>query len=96
MHRLHSAYNSAIGPKRKKEDTHLKIDDRLYGSVVVNEPALAAVIDSAAVQRLRGVLQHGVTALIGITRPLTRYEHSVGVMLLVRRMGGRLASSFLP
>ena len=41
-------------------------------------------------QRLRGVLQHGITALIGITQPVTRFDHSVGVMLLVRRLGGAL------
>ena len=41
-------------------------------------------------QRLRGVLQHGITALIGITQPVTRFDHSVGVMLLVRRLGGSL------
>ncbi len=43
-----------------------------------------------AMQRLRGVLQHGITALIGITQPVTRFDHSVGVMLLVRRLGGSL------
>jgi uncharacterized protein len=41
-------------------------------------------------QRLRGVLQHGITALIGITRPVTRFDHSLGVMLLARRLGGAL------
>jgi HD superfamily phosphohydrolase len=39
---------------------------------------------------LHGVLQHGITALIGITQPVTRYDHSMGVMLLVQRMGGSL------
>jgi hypothetical protein len=41
-------------------------------------------------QRLRGVLQHGISALIGITQPVTRFDHSVGVMLLVQRLGGSL------
>ena len=31
-----------------------------------------------------------ITALLGITQPITRYEHSVGVMLLARRVGGGL------
>jgi HD superfamily phosphohydrolase len=42
------------------------------------------------VQRLHGVLQHGITGLIGLTQPITRYEHSVGAMLLVRQLGGSL------
>lgn len=38
------------------------------------------------------MLQHGITGLIGMTPspPVTRYEHSVGAMLLVRKVGGTL------
>jgi HD superfamily phosphohydrolase len=35
-------------------------------------------------------MQHGISGLIGITEPITRYEHSVGALLLVRRLGGSL------
>src|SRR5436305_11148738 len=65
-------------------------DDPIYGRERVDEPVLLDLLASAALGRLRGVLQHGVTALLGITQPITRYEHSVGVMLLVRRVGGGL------
>src|SRR5436305_9044589 len=65
-------------------------DDPIYGRERVDEPVLLDLLESAALGRLRGVLQHGVTALLGITQPITRYEHSVGVMLLVRRVGGGL------
>ena len=47
-------------------------------------------MQSNAVQRLRGVLQHGVTALLGITSSTTRFEHSMGVMLLAQRLGASL------
>lgn len=66
------------------------IHDRIYGIVEVNEPLLLDLLASAALQRLHGVLQHGISGLIGITRATTRYEHSVGVMLLVRRLGADL------
>jgi HD superfamily phosphohydrolase len=62
--------------------------DPLYGAVEINEPVLLELMSSQAMQRLRGVLQHGITALIGITPPVTRFDHSVGVLLLVRRLGG--------
>jgi HD superfamily phosphohydrolase len=65
-------------------------DDPIYGPHPVDEPVLLELLDSAALRRLRGVLQHGVTALLGITKPITRYEHSVGVMLLVRRLHGNV------
>jgi len=68
----------------------MELEDILYGRVTVDEPVLVALLGSQAVRRLRGVLQHGITGLLGITHPVTRYDHSVGVMLLVRRLGARL------
>lgn len=64
--------------------------DPLYGQGEILEPVLVDLLETRAVQRLQGVLQHGITALIGITHPTTRFEHSIGVMLLVRRLGGSL------
>jgi HD superfamily phosphohydrolase len=66
------------------------VEDRIYGPVRVEEPVLLDLMYSQAVQRLQGVLQHGISGLIGITAPVSRYEHSVGVMLLVQRLGAPL------
>lgn len=68
----------------------LSLTDRIYGPVTITEPVLIALIHSRAMQRLKGVLQHGISALVNITAPVSRFEHSVGVMLLVRRLGGSL------
>lgn len=68
----------------------LQINDPVYGAAVITEPVLIEVLQSSAMRRLRGVLQHGISGLLGITSPISRYEHSVGVMLLVRRLGGPL------
>jgi HD superfamily phosphohydrolase len=65
-------------------------DDVVYGSTVIEEAVLLALLETAALQRLNGVLQHGISALIGITSPITRLEHSLGAMILVRRLGGSL------
>ena len=51
---------------------------------------LLDLVGSDAMQRLKGISQHGVTALLGITPPFSRFDHSVGVMLLVRRLGASL------
>jgi len=64
--------------------------DRLYGPVDVTEPVILDLLDTQALRRLDGVLQHGVTALVGITTATTRLEHSLGAMLLVRRLGAAL------
>lgn len=61
--------------------------DEVYGPALIEEPVLLAVMDSAAMRRLDGVLQHGISGLIGLTASITRREHSIGAMLLVRRLG---------
>ena len=68
----------------------LILTDRVYGKVEITHPVLFDLLGTRAVQRLGGVLQHGITALIGVTRPTTRLEHSLGVMALVQRLGGEL------
>lgn len=64
--------------------------DRVYGDFQITEAVLIDLIHSQAVQRLHGILQHGITGLLGITRKTSRFEHSMGVMLLVRRLGASL------
>ncbi|HZD09710.1 MAG TPA: HD domain-containing protein [Candidatus Binatia bacterium] len=61
--------------------------DAVYGTATIDEPVLLALMETAAVTRLQGVMQHGISALVGITSPITRFEHSVGAMLLVRQLG---------
>lgn len=61
--------------------------DRIYGPVEISEPVLLELMDTTAMQRLQGVLQHGISGLVGITRATSRYEHSMGVFILVRRLG---------
>jgi hypothetical protein len=73
----------------------MQITDRVYAPVTeppvtITDPVLIALINSRAMQRLKGVLQHGISALVHVTAPVSRFEHSVGVMLLVRRLGGSL------
>ena len=66
----------------------MQVGDCIYGTVEITEAAIQDVLAIQVVQRLKGVLQHGISALIGITTPVSRYDHSLGVMLLIRRLGG--------
>ncbi len=66
------------------------IADDIHGRAEIDEPVLLDLLAAPALQRLHGILQHGISGLIGLTPPITRYEHSVGVMLLVRRLGAPL------
>lgn len=69
----------------------MMIQDRIYGPVAVHEPVLLDLLHTQALGRLDGVYQHGVSALVGVTSRTSRLEHSIGAMLLVRRLGATLA-----
>ncbi|KAI6086266.1 hypothetical protein F4821DRAFT_238847 [Hypoxylon rubiginosum] len=66
------------------------IQDELYGSHTISDPVLNDLLRSPALARLIGVRQHGISALLNFTPPITRFEHSVGAFLLVRHVGGSL------
>src|SRR5271154_4967976 len=63
------------------------VDESFYGRFELNEPLLVNLLWSESVQRLRGVYMGGIPSLLGIGTTSTRYEHSVGAMLLVRLLG---------
>ncbi|KAI1762974.1 hypothetical protein GGR53DRAFT_532062 [Hypoxylon sp. FL1150] len=71
-------------------DDEVIIQDQLYGSHTVSEPVLNDLLRSPALARLIGVHQHGISAFLNFTPPITRFEHSVGALLLVRLVGGGL------
>jgi hypothetical protein len=61
--------------------------DRVYGTVSLKDPALLDLIKCATFQRLNGVQQAGPSALAFPFKDVTRYEHSLGVFNLLRRLG---------
>jgi hypothetical protein len=61
--------------------------DRVYGDVEIADPDLLALIDSPTFQRLRGVRQAGPSAIAFAFKEVTRFEHSLGVYLLLGRLG---------
>lgn len=67
----------------------LHISNPIYGAFKV-EAVLAELIGSKPVQRLRGIHQGGASYLVNEKWNVTRYDHSIGVMLLIRKLGGTL------
>lgn len=67
-----------------------KIQDDVYGEVVVDNGLLEDLIESQAIQRLRNVSQAGASSLVRPGRNVTRYDHSVGVMALTGILGGNI------
>lgn len=70
------------------------ISDVLYGDFEIN-PVLKELIYSDAVPRLKKIHQGGGTFLVNDKWSGTRYEHSVGVMLLIKILGGSVEEQIL-
>ncbi|KAE8378570.1 phosphoribosylamidoimidazole-succinocarboxamidesynthase [Aspergillus bertholletiae] len=71
-------------------DDTVVIQDKIYGEHVISEPVLVELLRCPALLRLAGIGLHGQTDLLGISRTVTRLEHSVGASLLVRKVGGSI------
>lgn len=67
----------------------MKIQDKVYGGFELSEPVLMDLIKSKPLQRIKGVNQAG-TQLVKPHKKTTRYEHCVGVMLLLKNYGASL------
>jgi HD superfamily phosphohydrolase len=61
--------------------------DRVYGDVRVDDSDLLQLIASPTFQRLRGIRQAGPSVFAFPFKTVTRFEHSLGVFLLLRRLG---------
>jgi hypothetical protein len=61
--------------------------DRVYGDVAVDDPKVLGLIAGPTFQRLKGIRQAGPSAFAFPFKTVTRFEHSLGVYLLLRRLG---------
>jgi HD superfamily phosphohydrolase len=68
----------------------MRWNDRVYGESTVDDPRLLALIASPTFRRLRGIRQAGPSAFAFPFKTVTRYEHSLGVYLLLRELGADL------
>lgn len=65
--------------------------DPIYGEFNLAEPVFDDLIESPEMQRLRGVNQHGYFApVFPKSKKGNRFDHSVGVALLLRKFGAPL------
>lgn len=64
--------------------------DRVYGDVAIDDPGILALIATPTFARLQGIRQAGPSAITFPFKTVTRYEHSLGVYLLLGRLGAGL------
>jgi HD superfamily phosphohydrolase len=60
--------------------------DRVYGNVSIEAHEILDLIGCPTFQRLKGVKQAGPSSLAFPFKDVTRYEHSLGVFILLRRL----------
>lgn len=65
----------------------MNIEDRVYGEVEIKEPALLEIINSPTLQRLKDIEQGGYIQPFLPNTQQSRFGHSIGVFLLLRRYG---------
>jgi HD superfamily phosphohydrolase len=65
----------------------MRWDDRVYGEVKVEDPGVLALIDCPTFRRLQGIKQAGPSALAFPFKTVTRFEHSLGVYILLGKLG---------
>ncbi len=65
--------------------------DSLWGDITIGEPVLIDLVESGPVERLKGIHQAGASFyVLPDARPTTRYEHSLGVLYVLSRLGASL------
>jgi len=64
--------------------------DRIYGEIKIGEPLILELIVSKPVQRLKGVAQYGIPDEFYHLSGFSRFEHSLGVMLLLKKFNATL------
>ena len=67
--------------------TPLRWTDRVYGPCLIEDPFFLDLINSPCFQRLKRIRQAGPSALVYEFKTVTRYEHSLGVHILLSRLG---------
>lgn len=69
---------------------YMKYQDRIYGTIQINEPVVLDLIESSNMKRMKGIDQHGYFEPYFPGTRYSRFEHSLGVFILLRKFGASL------
>lgn len=66
------------------------IKDNIYGKTEIKEPVLRELLVSRPLLRLKDISQYGVPDKYYHLKGYSRYEHSIGVMFLLKKLGASI------
>lgn len=73
-------------------NTSIEVTDSLWGTITITDPIIINLLESKTIQRLKWIGQHGplnhIPFLDNKKSTVTRYDHSVGAMILTIIAGG--------
>jgi len=79
-----------ISKIEKRISNGVKINDRVYGSINIDEPVLLELMVSEPLKRLKNINQAGASKYAIAGKTVSRYEHSLGVMILLSILGAAM------
>lgn len=65
----------------------MTLQDSIYGDIHVTSPVIIDLIHSKPMQRLKGIAQYGIPDAYSHLKSYSRFEHCVGVMILLKKLG---------
>ncbi len=68
----------------------MEVIDKVYGKYYIKEKVLIELIKTPAIQRLKKIRQQGLPKEWHYGVEFTRYDHSIGVMILLDKLGAPL------
>ncbi len=68
----------------------MQIKDKIYGEEKIKEPVLIELIYSQPMQRLKKIAQFGIPDEYHYKKGFSRYEHSLGCLVLLKRLNANL------
>lgn len=69
---------------------NLIVEDKIYGKENIKENVLIDLINSPSLQRLKKISQYGLPDEYYHKKTFSRYEHSLGVFILLGKLGANL------
>jgi|SRR3989344_4471005 len=68
----------------------MKYIDKIYGEIEINEPVILDLINCSSMKRIKGVDQHGHYEVYFPNTAFSRFEHSLGVFILLKKFNTSL------
>lgn len=65
----------------------MSVKDRIYGDFTINSPVIIELLSSEPLARLKNIAQFGIPDEFYHKKNYSRFEHSLGVMLLLKKLG---------